>query len=59
MKDGSLKPAYNVRSAVNSKYITGMEWKHNSKYSKVTADAGYMRFWTIICIWNKTENSVS
>ena len=60
MKNGQLKPAYNVQIAVNSEYITGVEVfcnrtnfgtlvpflktlqrKHNSKYTEVTADAGY------------------
>ena len=60
MRNGQLKPGYNVQIGVNSEYITGievfsnrtdygtlepflqeMEKKHEKKYEKVTADAGY------------------
>ena len=60
MRNGQLKPGYNVQIAVNSEYITGIDvfsnrtdygtlvpfLKHvqkrqQTKYEKVTADAGY------------------
>ena len=60
MRNGQLKPAYNVQIAVNSEYITGvdvfsnrtdsgtlvpflrqMQKYHKSRYTEVTADAGY------------------
>ena len=60
MKNGQLKPAYNVQIAVNSEYITGvdvfsnridfrtlisflkrLQRQHKSRYTEVTADAGY------------------
>ena len=60
MRNGQLKPAYNVQIAVNSEYITGvdvfsnrtdlgtlvpflkhLQRQHKSKYTEVTADAGY------------------
>lgn len=62
MRNGQLKPAYNVQIAVNSEYITGvgvfsdrtdygtlipflreLEHRHEARYERITADAGYER----------------
>ena len=69
MRNGQLKPAYNVQIAVNSEYITGVDvfsnrtdvgtfvpflkkiqQHHETKYTEVTADAGYKSLENYLCL---------